>query len=63
MEKNTSQVNWTVSKIRTCQLSKLSEAEKLKLKQSRPTPDLAIEQEFISKGFVLSLIEDVHSIF
>ena len=51
MQKNTSQVNWTVSKLKSCQLSKLTEADKLILKQSRPTPDLSIEQEFISKGF------------
>ena len=52
MQKNTSQVNWTVSKLKNCQLTKLTEAEKLQLKQSRPTPDLPIEQEFISKGLI-----------
>ena len=50
MQNNTSEVNWTVSKLKNCQLSKLTEDEKLKLKQSRPTPDLSIEQESISKG-------------
>ena len=50
MQINSNQENWTVSKLKSCQLSKLTEPEKLKLKQSRPTPDLSIEQEFISKG-------------
>ena len=50
MQKNTSQVKWKVSELKKCQLSKLTEAEKLKLKQSRPTPDISIEQELISKG-------------
>ena len=47
MKKNTCQKNWTVSKLKSCHLSKLTEAEKLK---SRPSQDLLIEQVFISKG-------------
>ena len=50
MQINSNQENWTVSKLKSCQLSKLTEPEKLKLKQNRPTPDFSIEQEFISKG-------------
>ena len=51
LQKSTSKINLTFSMLETCQLSKLTEAEKLKFKQSRPTPDLSIEQEFISKDF------------
>ena len=61
MQINTSQENWTVSKLKSWQLSKLTEHEKLKLKQSRPTRDLSIEKEFILKGFIL--IVDANSIF
>ena len=50
MQINSNQENWTVSKLKSYQLSKLTEPEKLKLKQSRPIPDLSIEQELISKG-------------
>ena len=50
MQINSNQESWTVSKLKSCQLSKLTEPEKLKLKQNRPTPNLSIEQEFISKG-------------
>ena len=42
-------VNWTVSSLKKCQLSKLSDVEKLQLKESRPTPDISIEQQCSSK--------------
>ena len=51
LQKSTSKINLTFSMLETCQLSKLTEAEKLKFKQSRPIPDFSIEQEFISKDF------------
>ena len=43
-------VNWTVSSLKKCQLSKLSDVEKLQLKESRPTPDISIEQQCSSNG-------------
>ena len=43
-------VNWTVSSLKKCQLSKLSDVEKLQLKDSRPTPDISIDQQCSSNG-------------
>ena len=43
-------VNWTVSSLKQCQLSKLSDVEKLQLKDSRPTPHISIDQQYSSKG-------------
>lgn len=62
MQKPTSPVNWTVSKLikLRCQLSKLSNEEKHQLKESSPTPDISIIQECNSKG--LSFIYVLESI-
>ena len=37
-------------KSKKCQIGKLSEVEKLKLKNSRPTPDITITQDCSSSG-------------
>ena len=55
MQRSTSQ-NWTVSNLKNCNLSKMSEIEKVQLKESRPTPDISINQECSSNGLKFFII-------
>ena len=45
-----SSIVWNVASLKICQIGKLSEAQKLELKNSRPTPDIAITQDCSSSG-------------
>ena len=45
-----SNIVWNVASLKICQIGKLSEAQKLELKNSRPTPDIAITQDCSSSG-------------
>ena len=56
MESNTNYHVWTVSKLKRCEVNKLSEMEKLNLKNSRPTPDVSIIQESSSNGLKFILL-------
>ena len=40
-----SNILWNVANLKNCQIGKLSEVEKLKLKYSRATPDIAFTQD------------------
>ena len=40
-----SNIVWNVANLRKCQCEKLSEAENLKFKNSRPTPDVSIAKK------------------
>ena len=55
MQRSTSQF-WTVSNLKNCNLSKMSEIEKVQLKESRPTPDISINQECSSNGLKFFII-------
>ena len=50
MQSTKSNIVWNVANLKKCQIGKLSEVEKLKLKNSRPTPDIAIIQDCNSSG-------------
>ena len=41
---------WTVDQLKRLDINALYEVEKLKLKNSRPTPDISITQECTSRG-------------
>ena len=41
---------WTVDQLKCLDINALYEVEKLKLKNSRPTPDISITQECTSRG-------------
>ena len=41
---------WTLDQLNFLDIKTLSEVEKLKLKNSRPTPDIVITNECTSKG-------------
>ena len=45
-----SYIVWNVANLKKCQVEKLSEVEKLKLKSIRQTPDIAITQDCSSSG-------------
>ena len=49
-----SNIVWNVANLKKCQLEKLSEVEKLKLKNSRPTSDVSSVKKCSSKGMKLS---------
>ena len=59
-----SSIVWNVASLKICQIGKLSEAQKLELKNSRPTPDIAITQDCSSSGMkFLFLILLIFQIF
>ena len=41
---------WIAASLKICQIGKLFEDQKLELKNSRPTPDIAITQDCSSSG-------------
>ena len=43
-------IEWNVASIKICQVGKLTEVQKLELKNSRPTSDIAITQDCSSSG-------------
>ena len=45
-----SDIVWNVASLKICQIVKLSEVQKLELKNSRPTSDIAITQDCSSSG-------------
>ena len=45
-----SNIVWNVASLEICQIGKLSEVQKLELKNSRPTSDIAITQDCSSSG-------------
>ena len=47
---STNHSEWTVDQLKCLDINHLSEVKKLKLKNSRPKPDIAITQEFTSRG-------------
>ena len=58
-----SSIVWNVASLKICQIGKLSEAQKLELKNSRPTPDIAITQDSSSGMKHLFLISFVLKFF
>ena len=50
MQNTTNDNEMTVKQLKDLQITSLSEVEKLKLKNSRPTPDVSITQECNSRG-------------
>ena len=59
-----SNIVWNVASLEICQVGKLSEVQKLELKNSRPTPDIAITQDCSSSGLeFLILILFIFQIF
>ena len=59
-----SSIVWNVANLKICQIGKLSEVQKLELKNSRPTPDIAITQDCSSSGMkFLFLISFIFQIF
>ena len=45
-----SNIVWIVASLKIYQIGKLFEVQKLELKNSRPTPDIAITQDCSSSG-------------
>ena len=50
MQNTTNDNEMTIKQLKDLQITSLSEVEKLKLKNSRPTPDVSITQECNSRG-------------
>ena len=48
-----SYIVWNIAHLKKCHFRKLFEIEKLKLKNRRPTPDIAITQDCSSSGIKL----------
>ena len=64
MQSNNSNIVWKVANLKKCQIWKLSEVKKLKLTNTRPTPDVSNTRDCSSSGmkflFSVSISDFLH---